>query len=261
MHPFPSFLVAALTVALVPLAERQAGASLYVQLGLGMLFFQFSIGATNDIIDREDDAIAKPWKPIPAGHIERRTADTVAVACGGLGLVATFGLSTTAWLIGLAGLVCGYVYDGWLKRTVLSWLPLAIAFPLIPVWVYTAAHAWEPVLWWVFPVGVLFAVAVHIANQLPDIEADAAAGSQGAPLRLGSRRAFGLALGAFGAGASIAVVVLAFVSPARGALGASASAIALLLAGRATALLGRDGLFGVLAVSSAVVAVVFLSAV
>ena len=45
----------ALTVALVPLADRNAGIGLYLALGLGMLAYQFSIGVTNDIIDLPDD--------------------------------------------------------------------------------------------------------------------------------------------------------------------------------------------------------------
>ena len=80
-------------------------------------------------------------------------------------------------------------------------------------------------------------------------------------MRAGARRAFALSLGAFGAGASTAVVPLAFRAAPQAGLGAAATMVALLLAGRATAFFGRDGLFGVLAASSAILAIIFVSAV
>src|SRR3970040_504096 len=54
VHPFPSFLVAGLTVALVPLANADAGLGLYLSLGIGMLLFQFAIGLVNDLVDSAD---------------------------------------------------------------------------------------------------------------------------------------------------------------------------------------------------------------
>ena len=56
VHPFPSLLVTAVTVALLPLADRDARFALYVELGLGMLCFQFAIGAANDAADAALDA-------------------------------------------------------------------------------------------------------------------------------------------------------------------------------------------------------------
>src|SRR5207237_3602661 len=45
------------------------------------------------------------------------------------------------------------------------------------------------VLWWAWPIGALAAVAVHLADSLPDLETDRAAGVRGLVPRLGLRRA------------------------------------------------------------------------
>lgn len=260
VHPFPSAVVAAVTVALIPLADNGAPVSLYLELGIGMLCFQFAIGVANDVVDRLDDAAAKPWKAIPSGAISPRAATLLATLLAGAGLVATAGLPLGAWLVGAAGLVCGLVYDVSLKRTALSWLPLAIALPLVPLWVFLAADEWSGLLWWTLPLGVNFGLALHLANQAPDVRSGKEPGVHGAAHRIGGRRATLLALALYGAAASAAVLVLLFVAPARAALAAAAGAVMLLLAPRASRFFGRDGLFGLMAMTTAVIAVVFLSA-
>ena len=261
LHPFPSFLVAGLTVALVRVAQADAGPGLYLQLGLGMLLYQFSIGIANDVVDAPDDAVAKPWKALPRGVVSRRAAVLAAAGCAGGGLAVTAGLETLVWLVGLVGWSCGLAYDLHLKRTRLSWLPYSVAFPLLPVWVYLAADAWRPVLWWVLPLGAVLGLALHLANQAPDVAADRSAGVRGAAQTLGGARAQGLAIALFGASGAIAVAVLAFESSGRAALAATDVLFAALMAPRATRHFGRDGLFGLLCAATSVLAVVFLSAV
>ncbi|MGE5594654.1 MAG: UbiA family prenyltransferase [Hyphomicrobiales bacterium] len=261
VHPFPSLLVTALTLALVPLADRGAPGSLYAELGLGMLCYQFAIGVTNDIADAELDAATKPWKAIPAGAISSRAATMLAALLAGAGLVVTLPLDFGPWLIGLAGLSLGLLYDVALKRSSLSFVPWALAFPLIPVWVFSAAGAWEPLLWWTFPLGFVLGIAVQLANQSPDAREDREGGVRGVAQRLGSRRSARLSLALFGAGSSAAVVILLFADPAWAGLCAATATVALLLAPRAVRFFGRDGLFGLLAASSALLAVLFLSAV
>ncbi|MFN8556010.1 MAG: UbiA family prenyltransferase [Dehalococcoidia bacterium] len=43
-----------------------------------MIAAQSAIGAVNDIVDRDLDAAAKPWKPIPAGAVALVAARRVA---------------------------------------------------------------------------------------------------------------------------------------------------------------------------------------
>jgi 4-hydroxybenzoate polyprenyltransferase len=262
VHPFPSFLVAAVTLALVPLADRNAEPALYVQLGLGMLLVQFSVGIANDVVDMEDDAVAKPWKALARGALSRRTAVLLAAACAGGGLLVTSPLPLEAWLLGAGGLLCGLAYDLRLKRTPLSWLPWSLAFPLIPAWVFTANETWSGLLWWTFPFGAGLGLALNLANQAPDVAADREAGIDGAAQRLGSERSRALALALFGVVASgAAVVLLASGEGARALLAAVDGGAAGVLAPRATRYAGRDALFGLMAAASAVLAAVFLSAV
>jgi geranylgeranylglycerol-phosphate geranylgeranyltransferase len=57
----------------------------FVLLLLGMLGGQLAIGALNEYCDRDADAIAKPWKPIPAGDVSPRAA--LGIAAGGLAVM------------------------------------------------------------------------------------------------------------------------------------------------------------------------------
>lgn len=258
VHPFPSLLVTAVTVALVPLADAGAPVGRYVALGAGMLAYQFAIGVTNDLVDVEDDAAAKPWKPIPSGAISRRAALVLSLLFIAAGVVATLLLPGAAFYLGLACLLCGLAYNAVFKRTALSWLPYAIAMPLLPVWVFVASGAWEALLWWVFPLGVLLGFALHMANQAADV-----AGSQlplGLPGALGAPAALRLAFAAFGLAASLATIVLLFGGRPQAWFAAAIGAMALVLGPRAARLLGPDGFFAVLAVSSGLLAIAFVSA-
>ena len=261
VHPFPSLLVTAVTLAIVPLADPDAASAVYLQLGAAMLLYQFAIGTANDLADRDDDAQSKPLKPLVRGDVTIRQARAVLVVCIGGGLAASAAQPLTAWLVGIAALLCGLVYDAGVKRTPLSWLPLSVALPLVPIWAFTAVGEWDQLLWWTLPLGIVFGAAIHLANQLPDIDADRLRGVAGAAQRAGAVRTARAAFGLFGAAASGAVAILLFVSPARAGLAAASGVVAMMLAPRATRLFGRDGLFGVLAVTTGVIAVVFLSAV
>lgn len=260
LHPFPSVLVAVVTVVIVPFADPDAELALYVVLGLGMLSYQFAIGVANDLADVEADRIAKPWKPIARGAIDQRTAVLLVTGLVGAGALLTSGLAVVPWLAGVAGLACGLLYDVHLKRTRWSWLPWALAFPLIPVWVYAAADAWDPLLWWAFPLGAVLALSLYFANQAPGADQEAELGVTGLAQGVGERRARALALGLFGLAASGAIGVLLVKQTAAAMLAAIAAGIAAILAPRASLALGRDGMFAVLAVGAAALAIAFLSA-
>ena len=85
-----------------------------------MLLYQFALGVANDVVDVEHDLATKPWKPVARGAISRRRATLLAAGLAGAGMLITSGLDLLPWLIGVAGLGCGLVYDVQLKRTPLS---------------------------------------------------------------------------------------------------------------------------------------------
>lgn len=156
-----------------------------------MLGLQTSIGALNDLVDAPIDAGQKPGKPIPRGLVGRRAAGAVAAVTGvtGLALSAPSGLATLAAALAAIGL--GYVYDLRLSRTRLSWLPLALALPVLPI------HAWlgatgsvPPALFPLVPVAVVAGAALALGNGLVDVERDAATGRRGSVVALGPRTAW-----------------------------------------------------------------------
>jgi 4-hydroxybenzoate polyprenyltransferase len=261
LHPFPSLLVTALTAALAAYAaDADDRWSLAAWLGVTMLCYQFAIGITNDISDIDLDREHKPWKPLASGAIERRTAAVLAAGFLFVGLLISSPLPVLAWLIGILGVFCGLVYNAALKRTVLSWLPYAIAIPLIPVWAFVAAGEWDAMLWWVFPLGILVGLSLHFANQAPDVDAERAT-THGAAHRMGARTAIRLAFALFGLACSLAVIVVLVHRPGMAllmALAAFATAIAAL---RAPRVLGRDGMFVVLAAGSALLGLLFVVAI
>jgi 4-hydroxybenzoate polyprenyltransferase len=184
-----------LTVVVVGLAFGVVAGRNDPDLGrLGLLFGllacnQYSAGALNDAVDAPADAATGRDKPVPAGAISRRATAALAVAAGLASLVFGALLGPATLALAVAGLACAWAYDLWLKGTVASVLPFALALPLVPLFGYGAAGRFPAVLWWAWPIGALAAVAVHLADSLPDVETDRAAGVHGLATLLGVRRA------------------------------------------------------------------------
>lgn len=174
------------------LAQLAAGSvPTSIRLGFAMLGLQVSIGALNDLVDAPRDAATKPGKPIPRGAASVATARAIAV--GGL-LVAVIlllpsGLPALAVLAACAA--CGYGYDLWLSRTAWSWLPLAVALPLVPVFAWVGAVGGLPAAVAVLvPAGMLGGAGLALANGLADLERDRSTGAATAAVRLGRERAW-----------------------------------------------------------------------
>ena len=220
-HPVPTAIVSALaTVLAVGLGARAAG---YLFVALAVLSGQLSVGWCNDRVDLvRDRAAERRDKPLVTGDV---SPGTVAVAAG-CALAACVPLSLASGLpagaVHLTGVVAAWCYNLGLKRTVVSWLPYALAFGLLPAFVTLGlpGRPWPP--WWALVAGALLGVGAHVTNVLPDIDADLAAGIRGLPQRLGRRRARALAACAL-LGASVTLVL---VPPgAVGAVGWSAFAV------------------------------------
>jgi 4-hydroxybenzoate polyprenyltransferase len=202
LHPLPSLLTVAASAAFAFLAAGGVPHILYLLLLVAVeTCRQFSISAYNDYFDREVDR-GRADKPVATGAISPRTAWLVgagfAVACMALSLLVGNGLFIVLTAVGLTG---GLLYDAGLKQTALSWLPFAIAFPTLPLWAYVAvypsAEELPERLLWVWPVGAVLVVGIHLADTIPDLGTDAEAGVQGLAHRLGMRRSLAVLWGAF----------------------------------------------------------------
>jgi len=210
IHPFPTLLNVAVTAGLAAVAvDGWPDGALLARMMLMMFFAQSTIGATNDIFDRDLDALSKPWKPLPSGALSMRSAGAIA----GGGAAATITLAATlgagGFSLGLLGLACGLAYDAGFKRSRYSAVPFMVAIPTLPLWVWICLDRYDAVLWWIVPLGALIGLSLHLANTLPDIASDAAFGVRGVAHRLGERASKRLAWMSFGA----AVLLAALLSP------------------------------------------------
>lgn len=149
---------------------------------------QLSIGWSNDLVDlARDRQVHRTDKPLATGEV---AVETVRTACA-LAVVATVPLSFACGLVaGSVHLLCvaaGWAYNLRLKSTAWSWLPYAVAFGGLPVFVTLSQH--PPVVPPPFVplAGALLGVGAHLVNALPDFADDAATGVRGLPHRIGAR--------------------------------------------------------------------------
>ena len=208
VHPFPSLLNAAATGAVATLAGAEPGTA--IRLALSMLCLQASIGALNDLVDAPADAGQKPGKPLPRGLVSARAAGVVTVAGGLAGLALSLPSGPATVAVAAAGASLGYLYNLRLSGGPLSWLPLALALPLLPL------HAWLgatgsvlPGLVTLLPAAVLAGFGLALGNALVDVERDAATGRQGIVVTIGARAAWLVQSGALG----LVVLLAALLAP------------------------------------------------
>ncbi|HLR28808.1 MAG TPA: UbiA family prenyltransferase [Ruania sp.] len=185
-HPAPALLVTVLATAWAVGIGSSGGT--IVLVSLAVLTGQLSVGWSNDWLDAGRDAVTgRADKPTVTGAVTagllRRCALVAVVLCVGLSLA-------TGWVAGLVHLVtvaCGWAYNAGVKSTAWSWLPYALAFGVLPLFVVLAGfpHAAVPV--WLMVATALLGVGAHVANTLPDLGDDRRTGVHGLPHRLGRR--------------------------------------------------------------------------
>lgn len=239
LHAAPALTVIAVGLVFGLIAARGDPDPARMLLLAGLLAGnQYAAGALNDAVDAPADRAADRRKPIQQGWISAVATTRLAATAGVGSLVCAFALGPRTLLLAAAGLGCAVAYDLWLKGTPASVLPFAIALPIVPMFGYGAAGRFPAVLWWVWPLGFLAAVAVHLADALPDVESDRAAGVGGLATRLGVPAAARLAGLAYTLAATLAAVtgfLLGDPAPA------AAGTLAAVVLGVTAAVTGRGG--------------------
>ncbi|WP_223405046.1 UbiA family prenyltransferase [Occultella gossypii] len=183
-HPGPTAVVTLLAAAFA--LGVGANAPQAVLVTLAVLAGQLSVGWSNDWIDAERDAaVARGDKPVVAGTVSvallRRAALLALAACVVLSLA-------TGWAAGavhLAAVASAWSYNLVLKVTPLSWLPYAVSFGLLPIFVVMACVPGASTAPWAVLATALLGIGAHVANTLPDLEYDRRTGVRGLPVRIG----------------------------------------------------------------------------
>jgi 4-hydroxybenzoate polyprenyltransferase len=160
-----------------------------------VFFGQLTIGWTNDRFDADSDReVGRVEKPVAMGELSLGSVD----AAVGIALLATVAFSLAlgwrAGLLHLGAVGCGWLYNLWLKRTWLSWLPYAAAFGSLPgIATLALPHPVAPGVW-VVAAAALLGIAANLTNALPDLDADRRVGAHGIATRLGARASLTLAM-------------------------------------------------------------------
>ncbi|MBV9595010.1 MAG: UbiA family prenyltransferase, partial [Actinobacteria bacterium] len=164
-HPLPTVAVTAFTTALAASAGNSAVRCVLV--AVAVIAGQLTIGWTNDRIDVvRDRQVLRSDKPIAMGEISTRTVELAIGAALVIAIGFSLALGWRAGLVHLGAVGCGWIYNAWLKRTLFSWLPYAVAFGALP-WIATLTrpdHA-HPAAWVVIAAALL-GVAANFTNVL-----------------------------------------------------------------------------------------------
>jgi 4-hydroxybenzoate polyprenyltransferase len=180
-------MVTALAVALA-VSTGRSGLGVFV-VGAAVLAGQLSVGWHNDWLDaKRDSAAGRTDKPVATGEISRRTVGWCAFEAVAATVPLSFASGWRAALAHLAAVALAWSYNGRLKATIFSFVPFAIAFPLLVAFVTLGGpHAsWPP--WWGVGAPGLVGCSAHLVNVVPDLDDDLAAGIRGLPHVLGRSR-------------------------------------------------------------------------
>ncbi|HMO12442.1 MAG TPA: UbiA family prenyltransferase [Actinotalea sp.] len=203
-HGAPALLVTAIGGALA--AAAGAGAARTALVASAVLAGQLSMGWSNDWIEAaRDRRSSRRDKPVVADGLD--PAALRRAALGALPLCAVLSLAA-GWVAGGAHLVAvclAWAYNARLKATWWSWAPYAGAFGLLPLFAVLGGTGQVPA-GWVVLAGALLGTGAHVANVLPDLADDEAAGVRGLPHRLGRRASGALAPGLLLTGTAVAVL-------------------------------------------------------
>lgn len=191
-HPLPSAMYVVTTALLsfvaAAAAHRGVNPLTLVQVLVCVACAQIAIGSLNDYCDRALDAAGERDKPIVRGLIAPWEAVALAVAASVVVLLASVPLGPVVFVLAILIEGLGLAYDFRFKGTPISALLFAVYFPLFPLLAWVVFGRWQPFLPWLLPFGAALGVAMNVANTLPDLEADLAAGMRGLPHLLGYRR-------------------------------------------------------------------------
>jgi 4-hydroxybenzoate polyprenyltransferase len=186
--------VAAVTVGLTAAAALSGRPAVQCLLvAAAALSGQLTIGWLDDVVDRHRDSeVGRDDKPVAMGWVDPGTV-TFAIACVVLALIPlSMANGTAAGIAYLASVLCAWAYHvRFFKRTVLSWLPWAASFGLLPAFLSYGGlggglHGAPPTVAMTVLAAAL-GVGVHFLLTLPELVEDNETGVRHLPLRIALR--------------------------------------------------------------------------
>lgn len=229
LHPFPVAMNGVAAAAFAALAHRGwPGWPRMLLIVAAIVGSQATVGVVNDLRDRDLDAVTKPSKPLITGRATVRGAFILGGVALAVALLAGVALGWVSLLFVIGMTAAGLIYDLWLKRTAVSFLPYIFGLPLLPIWAWICVRDPTPRLWLTYPFGVLIGFGLHLANALPDADRDAVGGVRGVVQVVGKPTALLLCIGSF----LVTLVIVTALTRQRW------DALVLVLIGFATVLLG-----------------------
>ena len=182
-----------------------------IVIAIGVFCGQLVVGWSNDIIDYQDDLLHnRQKKPLVSGQISLRLLQNslrvmlpLAIVINLFGPLGFVGGGLSVLAIGLA-----VAYNFYLKFTIFSWLPYAIAFGALPSCMALSKEQ-APELWmWLG--GALLGTAAHFLNVIKDMDEDHVSGIKGLPQRIGTKASTASAITLIAL--AVAVILLTFTT-------------------------------------------------
>jgi 4-hydroxybenzoate polyprenyltransferase len=153
---------------------------------------QVTVAWLDDVVDRQRDReVGRLDRPVAQGWVDPGTV-TFAIAVVVLALVPlSVANGTYAGVVYLASVVSLWAYELWFKRSLMSWLPFAVSFGLLPAFLSYGGlggglHGGPPT-WQMMVLAALLGVGVHFLRALPDLVQDNETGVRHLPLRVALR--------------------------------------------------------------------------
>jgi 4-hydroxybenzoate polyprenyltransferase len=186
-HPRQSVPMAVAVAVTALVSGRPLRESLVA--GAAVLVVQAVLGIVNNVGDRERDASSgATGNPVADGRIPAGNATFAAVCLGIVSIPLSLQNGTAAGAALLLTLVSGLLYERALRRTLLSWLPWAVSFGLLPA--FLSYGGWgggvhgDPPTLAMTGLAALLGIGVHFLTSLPDLVADNKTGMRHLPLRI-----------------------------------------------------------------------------
>jgi 4-hydroxybenzoate polyprenyltransferase len=214
-HPLPA---GAMTLALtIAAALSGRGPAECLLVAVTVFTGQLTIGWVNDVVDADRDRRAgRRDKPVALGWVDPGTVKVATACMAALVVPLSLANGTAAGIAHLGFVLGGWAYNLYFKRTLLSWLPYAVSFGLLPAFLSYGGlglglHGAPPTVAMTV-LAALLGVGVHFLNALPDVPEDRATGVRHLPLLVAQLTGASRLLWASGAFTAAVAVAMAFTA-------------------------------------------------